>query len=260
MVNLAKQPDPPDENSDRGRLFRYIFKDNLPSSYEFIRETMNAIVLQPVSKIEANTFIYCDGDKRWQQGVTGVRGLKPSNWYDSENKMVYNTISSITGLQATPGCLPGASGNPRSSAAGETYCNSHAGGGRCTITLCDLGIGLEKQTVSQLPLAKLGSMPVENEIDMFSMLSTTLLHEIAHTIEHENSNTGRWKDVGLAYRWQNVVSMTSPAAAQANAENFAYWGLGNLLLSHQTSIGKNGAIWPEGRVPFDQQKRRLFVA
>ena len=143
-------------------------------------DAMSAILLQPVLKSAANTFVYCDADKRWQQGVTGIRGVKSSDWYDSVNDMLY-TAETSTGSQATPGCQSGASVDPRAMAAGQTYCNSRGPCGRCTITLCDIRVNQKFVAVSQLPannIAQLGSNPQQNQIDQFSLLSTTLLHEV----------------------------------------------------------------------------------
>ncbi|CAG8980633.1 hypothetical protein HYALB_00012820 [Hymenoscyphus albidus] len=237
VSNLTTHPDP---NSDAGSLFRYVFRDNKESSYNFFEESIGAININVASsKKQANTFIYCDQDKRWHKPgkephflakwfLRKKKSKKVSQkvWYDAENHISWEPSSPL-GIQA-PACRPEA----KSGAAGQTHCNvaHHGKTGDCAMSLCPTQIDRDQVAFSQTPKEEnLAVKPGPGDINRYAFLSETLLHEIAHTLENEHTNS-RWKDVKDGHRWKNVADPTRKAVmAQSDAENLAYWGLGNLI-------------------------------
>ncbi|CAG8960085.1 hypothetical protein HYFRA_00010563 [Hymenoscyphus fraxineus] len=256
MIRVSKLTTHPDPNSDAGRLFRYVFfRDNKESSYNFIEESIGAININvALSKKQTNTFIYCDQDHHWHKPgkephflakwflrKKKSKKVSQKGWYDAENHISWEPSSPL-GIQA-PACRP----EVKSGAAGQTYCNvaHHGKTGDCALYLlqggefcCESGAG---------------------DINRYAFLSETLLHKIAHTLENEHTNS-RWKDVKDGYRWKNVADPTRKAViAQSNAENLAYWGLGNFILSRGYSISKDGAIYPQDQAPESKQKRMVVL-
>ncbi|CAG8974962.1 hypothetical protein HYALB_00007639 [Hymenoscyphus albidus] len=213
MLTLANLDTNPDPSTEAGIYFRLVWGDNREDTFEFVKETINAVNLEAATRKEdANTYVYCDNDARWwPPGKTP--GIPNDMWYDRENRITWKPVN----LQRMK---PGRIDNVRNPA----------------------GLFAPALAVSQLNVSPLDSSP--NYIDQFGgILTECLLHEIAHTIK--NAWTGAtWMDMGPnAYRWQAVKSKKSEEA-MANAENFAYWGLGCLLMSQGVAIKEDGGFRP----------------
>lgn len=236
----------PTQDGDTQRFFAYLFKSTDTKKQQFIFDSSASIATNTVNdRTSANVRIYCDGDRRWQpatkEQVPGNED-RPQNqkaWYDVGNEMVYDVEGS------RPNCMQGG----LSGAQAQTYSNSRGSSGVFTITLCDAALGQAELALSDsagTDRANGGGV----SLDQYALLSTTILHEIAHTLENPKSRTDRWIDVGGkgGYRWAGVYGMTATSAL-GNAESFAYFGLGALVQSMGYSIGSDGIIYPKGQIP-----------
>ncbi|KKA18250.1 hypothetical protein T310_7796, partial [Rasamsonia emersonii CBS 393.64] len=91
-------------------------------------------------------------------------------------------------------------------------------------------------------------------MDAASLFDHTMLHEMTHAIK----NVRRTRDVG--YGWKNVVKF-SPNKADANADNYAFFGLGARMLSpangeDASRPNRDGSISALPPPPPQQQHKR----
>ncbi|CAG8958434.1 hypothetical protein HYFRA_00011111 [Hymenoscyphus fraxineus] len=241
MLTLGNLDTNPNPSSEAGKYFKLVWGDNREDTFEFVKEAINAVNLDAAKRKEyANTYVYCDNDGRWwPPGRTP--GVPYDVWYDRENHIKYKAVNR---QRLKPGCIDNVRDSAGLYVAGQTYCDVTALGkpDLCTISLCSVLLTAQALAVSQLDVSPLDSSP--NFIDQYAVtLTETLIHEIAHTIK--NAWTGStWFDMGPnAYRWQAVKSKKDEEA-MANADNFAYWGLGCLLMSRGVAIKEDGGFRP----------------
>ncbi|CAG8955182.1 hypothetical protein HYFRA_00007198 [Hymenoscyphus fraxineus] len=231
MLRLASLDTNPNAWSDAGKFFRLVWGDNREDTFKFVKDTVDAVNPEKATRKEdANTYIYCDDDERWTPP-----GKSPwvanDLWYDAENRITFQPRTSFGGLK--PGCKY----NDHDKPPGKP--------GSCAISICKYISEFVFVAVSQTEVSPQDSSA--NYIDQYVFFPVTLLHELAHTIE--NYYTGErshrpvlGQDRGPdPYRWQAVVAKKGTEAL-TNAENFAYWGLGCLLMSRGVAINENGGF------------------
>ncbi|KAF1998957.1 hypothetical protein P154DRAFT_523584 [Amniculicola lignicola CBS 123094] len=225
------------EDSGAGKqIFDLIFKERTYASHiDDTLEAINEVLFD--DRTQANTRIYCDQESRWHKATNAEvpgnenRPEDKKAWFDTENSIVYDPKDD---KYLVPGCHK----DLNNFVLGQTYCGAKDGSDTCTITLC--AKSLPQGNFRYYSLAQLKERGIDfsgtgpQRIDMFALLDTTILHELAHTIDHPNTRSGKWIDYGDAYRWRNIRPMNA-AGAMANADSLAYLGLGSYI---QDSLGR----------------------